>query len=133
MAFKALDDGGLLYFWGKIKNRLLPTVAETDNGNVLTVVNGQWANQEFEGVYKVSVTLRSSEVTGDKTFAEIKAAIDSHSLFVYANFEGGAILISNIKETEISFGGVFRHNAGFSYEEITVNANNEWTINRYNL
>ena len=47
---KYLDENGLEYFWGKIKvyvdgaaGDALPDVTASDNGKVLTVVNGAWA------------------------------------------------------------------------------------------
>lgn len=50
---KYLDESGLSYLWTKIKAYIsantdkLPDVTSSDNGKVLTVVNGSWTKSDL--------------------------------------------------------------------------------------
>ena len=79
MAFKALDDGGLLYFWSKIKNRLLPQTTSTDNGKVLAVENGAWTISKLG--QPLFVDLQSSTKLSE-TYEAIVSALRNNQLAV---------------------------------------------------
>ena len=56
--------------------RELPAVGKSDNGDVLTVVNGKWTKAApTSEPFVVTVTATSESVTATKTYAEITAAL----------------------------------------------------------
>lgn len=62
----------------------LPAVTSDDNGKLLTVVEGAWDKADPSGggagIFKVTITANDSDITANKTFAEIAAAINNGSI-----------------------------------------------------
>ena len=71
----------------------LPSVSSTDNGDVLTVVEGQWAKATPSGggeEYLVTYSINGETVTCDKSFADIKEAWEAGKKLVAKSQYGGS-------------------------------------------
>lgn len=66
---------------GKVPDATLPSTAGASEGDVLTVVSGKWAAQAPSGgggagTFEVTFSVDNDTWSADKTFAELKAAIN---------------------------------------------------------
>lgn len=77
-----LGDG--LELDGKILNvedgAGLPSVTSSDNGKLLGVVNGQWNKVQSPLIVTANTTLGGMDISIDKQYSEIKAALPNVSL-----------------------------------------------------
>ena len=111
------DNGDVLTVvegeWAKVEpTSCLPSVTSDDNGDVLTVVEGEWAKAEPSGcALYVHVGWEESlqSAFSDKTYAEIKSAIDAgRVVFVIGHPDTYNVSnLSGIDEINQSIGFIF--------------------------
>ena len=79
----------------EVPDAILPSAAEATAGDVLTVVDGKWKAQAPSGggdVFAVTFTKSSDTYTSNKTFAEIKAAIEAGKIINVVAVDDGSIV-----------------------------------------
>lgn len=98
----------------------LPPVTSTDNGKILSVVEGEWSKADAPsggGYFEVKIYQDSSEEwVADKTYQEIKDAYDAGNLIIFTYVAYGIPLIAGYSDAN---GGSFLAN----YSEVYTNSN----------